>query len=253
MSLDFQTEETLKQIIFGITSVVITIIWLVVALLISPITFLIVSIWMAVGITSIALIRSEFLWERISISILPSIVVFISFLCTVDPDEMEAGTPIGVLFLIILGIQSMYWFGNKIQENLIDKEANTKVQLKELYAQRLNAELTNKNTAKAIVEEYYSFTKQSNNLIKLIDMANNSLQLNDVFVDNENQRFQEYRKTILDKLDEEERHKFPSTYTDLANYYKQLAENIKKIENKINDIDQFSIKELKNFLNGVQK
>ncbi len=253
MSLDFQTEETLKQIIFGITSVVITIILFVMALLISPIAFLFVIIWMAIGITSIALIRSEFLWERISISILPSIVVFISFLSFVDSNDMEAGSIFGVLLLIVLGIQSMYWFGNKIQENLIDKEANTKVQLRELYAQRLNAELTNKNTAKAILEEYYSITKQSNNLIKLIDMANNSLQLNDVFVDNENQRFQEYRKTILEKLDEEERHKFPYTYADLANYYKQLAENIKKIENEINDIDQYSVKELKNFLNGVQK
>ena len=210
--------------------------------------------WLTMCITSIAYSKSEKVFEKLTASIIASII-FAMFLGIVVSsgetellfDEDEVGALFAFVLSPFLSLPAIYLVGNKLQAKVLVKQNKTRKELLNECKKELHKQLNIKRTIIRVIDEYYLRTENTLDLIRLIDNlhTNESNNIESSYINAENKRFLDCRQSFLSKIDTSERENFPKGYEDIDLYYYGIKQEIKNIENKLNSIKTLDTKELK--------
>lgn len=210
--------------------------------------------WLTMCITSIAYSKSEKVFEKLTASIIASII-FAMFLGIVVSsgesellfDEDEVGALFAFVLSPFLSLPAIYLVGNKLQAKVLVKQNKTRKELLNECKKELHKQLNIKRTIIRVIDEYYLRTENTLDLIRLIDNlhTNESNNIESSYINAENKRFLDCRQSLLSKIDTSERENFPKGYEDIDLYYYGIKQEIKNIENKLNSIKTLDTKELK--------
>lgn len=210
--------------------------------------------WLTICITSIAYSKSEKVFEKLSVSIIASIIFAIFLGVVVSSGQTELlfdEDEVGALFAFVLSpffsLPAVYWVGNKLQAKVIAKENEKRRELLSECKKELHKQLNVKSTIIRVIDEYYLTTENTLDLIRLIDNlhTNESNHIESSYINAENKRFLDCRQSLLLKIDTSERENFPKGYEDIDLYYYGINQEIKNIEDKLNSIKTLDIKALK--------
>lgn len=210
--------------------------------------------WLTMCITSIAYSKSEKVFEKLSLSIIVSIIfaIFLGIVVSSGETELlfdvdEIGALIAFVLSPFLSLPVIYWVGNKLQAKVLAKQNEKRRELLSECKKELHKQLNIKSTILTVIDEYYLNTESTLNLIRLIDNlhTNESNEIESSYINAENKRFLDCRQSLLLKIDTSERENFPKRYENIDLYYYGIKQEIKNIEDKLNSIKTLGIKELK--------
>lgn len=210
--------------------------------------------WLTMCILSIAYSKSEKVFEKLSVSIIASIIFALFLGIVVSSGETELlfdEDEVGALFAFVLSpffsLPAVYWVGNKLQAKVIAKGNEKRRELLSECKKELHKQLNIKSTIIRVIDEYYLTTENTLDLIRLIDNlhTNESNDIESSYINAENQRFLDCRQSLLLKIDTSERENFPKGYEDIDLYYYGIKQEVKNIEDKLNSIKTLDIKALK--------
>lgn len=209
--------------------------------------------WLTICITSIAYSKSEKVFEKLSVSIIASIIFGIFLGVVVSSGETELlfdEDEVGALFAFVLSpflsLPAIYLVGNKLQTKVIAKENEKRRELLSECKKELHKQLNIKSTIIKVIDEYYLTTENTLDLIRLIDNLHTK-ESNDIessYINAENKRFLDCRQSLLLKIDTSERENFPKGYEDIDLYYYGIQNEVKNIKSQLKNIEKFNFKDL---------
>lgn len=209
--------------------------------------------WLTMCIASIAYSKSEKVFEKLSVSIIASIIFAIFLGVVVSSgqtellfDEDEVGALFAFILSPFLSLPAVYWVGNKLQAKVIAKENEKRRELLSECKKELHKQLNIKSTIIRVIDEYYITTENTLDLIKLIDNlhTNESNHIESSYINAENKRFLDCRQSLLLKIDTSERENFPKGYEDIDLYYYGIQNEVKNIKSQLKNIEKFNFKDL---------
>lgn len=209
--------------------------------------------WLTMCITSIAYSKSEKVFEKLSVSIISSIIfgIFLGVVVSSGETELlfdadEVGALLAFVLSPILSLPAIYLVGNKLQAKVLAKQNETRKELLNECKKELHNQLNIKSTIIRVIDEYYLTTKSSLDLIKLIDNLdankNNDIELS--YINAENKRFLDCRQSLLLKIDTSERENFPKGYEDIDLYYYEIKQDSENLKRQLKNIEKLNIKDL---------
>ncbi len=212
-----------------------------------PIIFV---VWLAICLLTIAYSKSEKVFEKLTVSIISSVVfslILLGHIGMLDFSSDEKGAAAAIVMAPLFSLPAVYWLGNKLQNKIRLKQTADVTKIKENCKYILNHTISYKIVAQNLIERFQTNSQHSLKLISIVEdvCLTNEYNIKTMFVQKENERYAEYYKTISNKIPETEKQDFPTEYTSVTDYVFKLKNDIKELREILRNINKHDLKQLK--------